>query len=141
MVNRPLGAQAASRAGVSTGAGASAALGSLARYLATFAIAGIPGLDVLWATGLINVVGSFAIGLFATLTGSDGRLLVGSLGRQFVMSGVCGGFTTFSLASLDTFLLVADDDFEGAGLYLGLTIGFSLVAVWIGHLVAVYMNR
>lgn len=121
--------------------GGGAALGALARYLVTIGVAALPGLDVLWATAGINILGSFVIGLFATLTGPDGRLLVGAAGRQFVMSGLCGGFTTFSLASLDTFFLVERGDFGLAGLYLGMTILLSLIAVWGGHMLALRANR
>jgi|SRR5271166_1597330 len=53
-------------------------------------------------TLIVNVVGSFVIGFFASLTGPDGRVFVGTDARQFVMTGVCGGFTTFSSFSLQT---------------------------------------
>lgn len=120
--------------------GSGAAIGALARYLVTIAIAIIPGMSVLWATAGINILGSLVIGFFATLTGPDGRVLVAPAGRQFVMSGLCGGFTTFSLASLDTFLLMVEQDLAGAALYFGLTIVLSLVAVWLGHRLARRIN-
>lgn len=57
-----------------------------------------------WGTLLINVMGSFVIGFFGTLTGPDGRFFVASAGRQFVVVGICGGFTTFSSFSLQTLI-------------------------------------
>ncbi len=119
--------------------GCGAALGALARYLVALAVAAVP-LSVLWATAGVNILGSFIIGAFATLTGPDGRVLMGSVARQFVMSGLCGGFTTFSLASLDTFVLIMGPNLGLAALYLGLTLGLSLVAVWLGHRLAERIN-
>jgi PII-like signaling protein len=50
----------------------------------------------------VNVFGSFIIGFFATLTGPDGRVMASTETRQFVMVGICGGYTTFSSFSLQT---------------------------------------
>lgn len=121
--------------------GGGAALGALLRYALMVGMSGLGAPGVLWATVTANVVGSLVIALFAALTAPDGRLLLGSEARQFVMAGLCGGFTTFSLASLDTFSLLARRDFAAAGLYLGATIGLSLMAVWIGHRLALRINR
>jgi CrcB protein len=121
--------------------GCGAAIGALARYVVTLLFGGGSVFGVVGGTLAVNIVGSFLIGLFATLSGPDGRLLVSPTVRQFVMSGICGGFTTFSLASLDTFLLIVAGDAPGAALYLGMTIVLSLGAVWLGHAVAAMVNR
>src|SRR5689334_13275411 len=55
-----------------------------------------------WGILIINAVGSLVIGFYFTYTGPDGRLLVRPTTRQFVMTGLCGGYTTFSAFSLDT---------------------------------------
>ena len=55
-----------------------------------------------WGTIIINIAGSFAIGLFGTLTLAQGRFPVSENARLFVMVGFCGGFTTFSSFSLQT---------------------------------------
>jgi CrcB protein len=99
------------------------------------------GLSALWATGFVNVLGSFVIGLFAALTGPDGRMLVSPASRQFVMGGICGGFTTFSAMSLDTFILLLHGDILLAGLYLVLVVALSLVAAWVGHKLAARLNE
>jgi fluoride exporter len=78
------------------------ALGGVARYWLSGVAARIGGETFPWGTLLINVLGSFVIGFFGTLTGPDGRLFVSPTGRQFVMVGICGGFTTFSSFSLQT---------------------------------------
>src|SRR5690606_26153840 len=72
------------------------ALGSMARYWCSGFVAERFGETFPWGTLVVNVAGSFIIGFFGTLTGPDGRLLVGTSTRQFVMVGICGGYTTFS---------------------------------------------
>jgi CrcB protein len=121
--------------------GCGAAIGSLLRFLSGVLVVSVMGHSALWATGFVNVVGSFVIGLFAALTAPDGRLLVGPAGRQFVMGGICGGLTTFSAMSLDTFILLLQGDIPLAGLYLVLVVALSLAAAWVGHILAVRLNR
>src|ERR1700690_3968148 len=66
------------------------ALGGAARYWFSGFVANRIGETFPWGTMLVNISGSFVIGFFATLTGPDGRLLVGTTARQFVMIGLCG---------------------------------------------------
>src|ERR1700742_3697796 len=84
------------------------ALGGMARYWCSGVAARLIGESFPWGTLFINILGSFVIGFFATLTGPDGRLLVGTTARQFVMVGICGGYTTFSSFSLQTLNLARD---------------------------------
>jgi fluoride exporter len=121
--------------------GCGAAFGSLLRFLSGIVIVSVLGLSALWATSFVNVLGSFIIGLFAALTAPDGRLLVSPAGRQFVMGGICGGFTTFSAMSLDAFILLLQGDIPLAALYLVVVVGLSLVAAWVGHIVAGRLNE
>ena len=121
--------------------GCGAAIGSLFRFLSGFVIVSLWGQSALLATAFVNIVGSFAIMFFATLTRPDGRLLVGPAGRQFVMAGLCGGFTTFSAMSLDTFILLFEGDLPLATTYLVTVVVFSLAATWTGHMLAARLNR
>ena len=89
----------------------------------------------------VNVTGSFVIGFFATLTGPDGRVFVGSDARQFVMTGVCGGYTTFSSFSLQTLTLAQDGEWALAGLNVVLSVVLCLVAVWLGYVAAAALNQ
>lgn len=89
----------------------------------------------------INVLGSFIIGFFATLTDPDGRLLVHPTTRQFVMVGICGGFTTFSSFSLQTLSLVREGEWLYAGANISLSVILCLFAVWLGHAAAVALNQ
>src|SRR5262249_60175200 len=70
------------------------AIGGVARYWCSGVAARLIGETFPWGTLIVNVVGSFIIGFFATLTGPDGRVFVGTTGRQFVMVGLCGGDAT-----------------------------------------------
>jgi CrcB protein len=121
--------------------GCGAAVGSLLRFLSGFVIVSVLSQSALLATAFVNVVGSFAIMFFATATGPDGRLLVGPVGRQFFTVGFCGGFTTFSALSFDTFTLLLEDDPGLALIYLVAVVALSLAAAWIGHAFAARLNR
>jgi len=93
-----------------------------------------------WGTLVINVLGSFVIGFFATLTGPDGRYLVPGDIRQFVMVGFCGGYTTFSSFSLQTLTLVQDGEVMRAGLNVGASVVLCLISVWLGYVAAAALN-
>jgi fluoride exporter len=116
------------------------ALGGMARYWFSGIAARLWGETFPWGTLLINVGGSFVIGFFGTLTGPDGRIFVGSAARQFVMIGICGGFTTFSSFSLQTLNLLNDGEWLSASAYAGLSVALCLVAVWAGYAFAVGLN-
>jgi CrcB protein len=116
------------------------ALGGVARYWCSGVAARLVGETFPWGTIAVNVIGSFIIGFFATLTGPDGRVYVGTTGRQFVMVGICGGYTTFSSFSLQTLNLMNDGEWFRAGANIGLSVLCCLVAVWVGHVAAMSMN-
>jgi CrcB protein len=115
------------------------AVGSVARFWCGVA-ARLFGETFPWGTLFVNVTGSFLIGLFATLTGPDGRIFVGSTTRQFVMIGLIGGFTTFSSFSIQTLNLLNDGQWlYGAGNIVG-SVVLCLLAVWLGHMLALSLN-
>jgi CrcB protein len=117
------------------------ALGSLGRYWIAELFAALGIMAFPWATLFANVTGSFLIGVIATLTGPDGRLLVAPELRQFWMVGVCGGYTTFSSFSLQTLTLAQGGEWARAGLNVVLSVVLCLLAVWLGHLAAAALNR
>jgi CrcB protein len=116
------------------------ALGTTGRYWLSGVVARGIGETFPWGTLLINVTGSLIIGFFATLTGPDGRVFVGSTARQFVMIGICGGYTTFSSFSLQTLNLINDGEWLYAGTNILLSVALCLIAVWGGSMLAASLN-
>lgn len=116
------------------------AIGGVSRYWLSGLVAHAFGETFPWGTLVVNVLGSFVIGFFATLTGPDGRIFAGTLARQFVMVGICGGFTTFSSFSLQTLNLANGGQWAYAGANILLSVALCLIAVWLGHTVAVHLN-
>jgi len=72
------------------------ALGGVGRYWLSGVIARRFGEAFPVGTLVVNATGSFVIGFIASLTRPEGRLLMSASGRQFLMVGICGGYTTFS---------------------------------------------
>ena len=116
------------------------ALGGMARYGMSAAMADRFGEAMPWGTIAVNIVGSFVIGFFAALTGPDGRMPASNDARQFVMAGLCGGFTTFSAFSLQTLTLAQDGQVLRAGANVGASVVLCLAAVWLGYLAASALN-
>lgn len=116
------------------------ALGTTARYWLSGVVARSIGETFPWGTLVINITGAFVIGFFGALTGPDGRLFVGSTARQFVMIGMCGGYTTFSSFSLQTLSLMNDGEWLRAGANIGLSVLLCMIAVWAGVVLAGLIN-
>jgi CrcB protein len=116
-------------------------LGTVSRYFVSGVVANAFGETFPWGTLVINVVGSFIIGFFWTLTAPDGRLFVSGSTRQFVMTGFCGGFTTFSSFSLQTLNLMRDGEWLYAGGNVLGSVTLCLLGVWLGSLSAALFNQ
>jgi fluoride exporter len=116
------------------------AIGTAGRYWLSGVVAQSIGETFPWGTLIINVTGSFVIGFFAALTGPDGRLFVSSNARQFVLIGMCGGYTTFSSFSLQTLNLVNSGEWYRALANIGLSVVLCLIAVWAGVVLAGLLN-
>ena len=115
------------------------AIGTVARYLAGLAAAPISG-TLPWGTILINIAGSFLIGLVGTLTLAHGRYPVPETARLFVMVGFCGGFTTFSSFSLQTLDLLRAGAMGRAAVNVAVSLLLCLAAVAVGHLAGAALN-
>jgi CrcB protein len=117
------------------------AIGSVARYGCSSLAARWIGETFPWGTLIVNVTGSFVIGIFVGLTGPDGRLMVSPDARQFVTVGICGGYTTFSSFSLQTLNLARDGNLAGAGGNILASVMGCLVSVWLGYAAATALNQ
>jgi len=112
------------------------ALGTGARFWVSGFVAEKAGEFFPLGTLVVNVTGSFVLGFFAALTDPDGRLFLPPGFRQFFMVGLCGGYTTFSSFSLQTFDLIREGDWFKAGLNTLLSFVCCLIAVWLGRVLA-----
>lgn len=117
------------------------ALGSLARYGISEALARAWGPSFPWGTLLVNVTGCVLIGAAAGGSWNDVRLIESSFVRQFVMVGVCGGYTTFSAFSLQTVGMLQSGDTGRAGLYVAASVVTCLLATWAGYAAAAALAR
>jgi CrcB protein len=117
------------------------AIGGAGRYWCSGLVARHFGETFPWGTFLVNVVGSFVIGFFNSLSQPDGHFLAGTSARQFVMVGICGGYTTFSSFSLQTLNLVRDGELVNASANVGGSVLACLISVWLGHLAATALNQ
>ncbi|MEQ1861478.1 MAG: fluoride efflux transporter CrcB [Chthoniobacteraceae bacterium] len=115
-------------------------LGSLARWWCSGFFAQRFGEGFPLGTLVVNVAGSFVIGFVATLTGPDGRWLAPASARQFIMVGLCGGYTTFSAFSLQTLNLAREGEWLYAGLNTVFSFSLCMAAVWLGHTAALALN-
>lgn len=96
-----------------------------------------------WAGGiplpmlLVNVIGCFAMGIVSSwLEYHDGSLAL----RYFLVSGVLGGFTTFSAFALEGMLLVQKQDYIPAAMYILLTVILCLTFFFVGSKVFAFVK-
>jgi CrcB protein len=111
---------------------AGGALGSLARFWMTGVMTALTGPRFPYGTLLINVLGSFVIGVMAGIALTPTRLGMHPDVRIFVMVGVCGGFTTFSSFSLQTLELMQSGNMIPAAFYVAGSVVLCMVFVWLG---------
>jgi CrcB protein len=108
------------------------AIGSMARFWMTGAVAALTGPRFPYGTLLINILGSFVIGLIAGLTLTPERMDMHPDLRIFLMVGICGGFTTFSSFSLQTLELLRAGAVVPALLYIAGSVLLCVLFVWFG---------
>ncbi|MDX2142247.1 MAG: fluoride efflux transporter CrcB [Rhodospirillaceae bacterium] len=117
------------------------ALGGVGRYAVGLWSAAWWGTGFPWGTLIVNVSGSFIIGVFAAASSHAGPLTLSDDARLFVTVGLCGGFTTFSAFSLQTLNMMEAGAWPAAALNVAGSVVLCLVAVWLGALAAGALAR
>lgn len=110
------------------------AIGSVGRAWIGIAAARLLGMGFPWGTMVVNVIGSCVIGIVAATALSPSRTVLPPEIRIFLMVGFCGGFTTFSSFSLQSFELLRDGRLAAAGANIVLSVGLCLIATAAGYL-------
>jgi len=118
------------------------ALGSVARFGLNGLISARFGETFPWGTIIINVTGSLVIGVIGAVASPEGRMDSQSraFATQFLMIGICGGYTTFSSFSWQTLQRLQDRDWLYAGGNIVLSVVLCLIAVWLGYLLGTTFN-
>lgn len=107
--------------------------GSLRYFISTFFYKILPILFP-FGTLAVNVIGSFALGII--IFGLDEKDLISPLMKLFLGVGFCGGFTTFSTFSYETFNLMKDSEFLLAGINVLLNVVVSFAGIYLGYLIS-----
>ena len=108
------------------------ALGTMARFWFAATMTILTGPAFPWGTLIINVVGSFTIGVLGNFARDGAVPHIPPDIAVFTMVGICGGFTTFSSFSLQTLDLVRGGKFVHAGAYIISSVVLCLTFVWLG---------
>ena len=111
-----------------------AAVGANMRYAISVWAASRWGVAFPYGTLLINASGSFAIGIVMVLLTT--RFTSGDSWRLLLVTGLLGGFTTFSAFSYETYMLVLNGSWVAAGLNIFASVGLGLIGVFLGVVLA-----
>lgn len=111
-----------------------AAIGANLRYSLSLWAAQRWGASFPYGTLIVNVIGSFVIGLVLVLATT--RLSLSEPVRLLIVTGLLGGFTTFSSLSFETYSLITNDSWQAAGIYLASSFGLGMAGVFLGAGVA-----
>lgn len=109
------------------------AIGAVARFSLSLLAFDMAATGLPWPTLVANIVGSFLIGWVAAACGPQGRFKLSAPAYQFLVTGFCGGFTTFSLFSLELYILLEQGALTMAVVYGLVSIVTWLLAVAVGY--------
>lgn len=106
------------------------AAGSVMRYLVGVAIQSRSGVDFPAGTLLVNLTGCLLLGFLIRYALATPAITPEF--RALLTTGLCGGYTTFSTFGYETVALIQDGDWRRAALYVGLSVGGSILSVGLG---------
>lgn len=90
-----------------------------------------------WATLVVNILGSLLIGL---LVGLSAKNIVSPDMKLLLVTGFCGGFTTFSTFANESFTMMRSGEMIIAALYVGLSVAIGVIGVWVGMNITEYFK-
>ncbi|HET9831124.1 MAG TPA: fluoride efflux transporter CrcB [Vicinamibacterales bacterium] len=111
------------------------AIGSVARYLLSTFVLRVSGTLFPLGTFVVNVLGCLVFGAIAGA--SSQRVQISSTARLFLLTGILGGFTTFSSYAFESFALVRDGQFAWAAINVLGQVVAGLVGLWLGYVATV----
>jgi len=114
--------------------GVGGSIGAILRYLISVQIGNWLGRDFPYGTLIVNIVGCLILGIVYTLFHS--KIQISDELLHAIQLGLLGAFTTYSTFSLETLQMLQKSEFLKAGIYIALSVVLSLLAVWVGTLIA-----
>jgi fluoride exporter len=106
------------------------AIGSSGRYMVGVLATRLFGISFPWGTMIVNILGSFVMGLLVALLAV--RYSVSNEVRGFLAIGVLGGFTTFSSFALDIVYLYEKKQYLASAGYMSISVICSILALFSG---------
>lgn len=114
--------------------GAGGFAGSVARYAVSMAMSPLSvAFSLPVGTFTVNATGSFVIGVLLAVMNQNAWYFLGVV-------GFCGGYTTFSAFSAEMFNLLRGAHYANAALYAAASMLICLLAVWLGHLLGLWIK-
>jgi len=114
--------------------GAGGGIGAALRYLTSGVVYRWMGEDFPYGTLAVNIVGSLLLGFIVQV--AESRTGPGPVMKMFLTVGLCGGFTTFSTFSLETWKLLTEGSYLAAAGNAVVSVLFCLFGIWLGMLIA-----
>lgn len=112
--------------------GLGGAIGAALRYIINISTLKFQFSDIPIATLLVNIIGCFLAGMFFHLV--EKNIEFSDDLRLLLITGFCGGLTTFSALTIEEYSFISNKQFLLASVYIGLTVTFGLLAFWAGSL-------
>ena len=109
------------------------ALGAVARYLLSMFVLRVSGTLFPLGTFVVNVIGCLVFGAIAGATAQ--RVEISPTIRLFLLTGILGGFTTFSSYAFESFVLVRDGQMLWAAVNIAGQVAAGLAGMWAGYVI------